>query len=66
MLGSARSSNGASRGRRAPGAAQQELWRKWFDATVESWEKSAELGEEMVDLTPRWLRDARAGAEQPH
>jgi polyhydroxyalkanoic acid synthase PhaR subunit len=33
----------------------QELWRRWFDATVESWEKSAELGGEMLNMTPRYL-----------
>ena len=33
----------------------QEMWRKWFDATVESWEKSAELGQEMLEITPRWM-----------
>ena len=45
------------------GADPQELWRKWFDATVESWEKSAEFGEEMLEITPRWaemLDQARA------
>jgi pyruvate/2-oxoglutarate dehydrogenase complex dihydrolipoamide acyltransferase (E2) component len=44
-------------------ADPQELWRRWFDATVESWEKSAELGEEMLEITPRWiemLEEARA------
>ncbi len=41
----------------------QEMWRRWFDATVESWEKSAELGQEMLEVTPRWiemLEEARA------
>jgi polyhydroxyalkanoic acid synthase PhaR subunit len=33
----------------------QELWRRWFDATVESWEKSAELGGEMLSMTPRYF-----------
>jgi polyhydroxyalkanoic acid synthase PhaR subunit len=33
----------------------QEMWRKWFDATVESWEKSAQLGQEMLEITPRWM-----------
>jgi polyhydroxyalkanoic acid synthase PhaR subunit len=37
------------------GADPQELWRKWFDATAESWEKSAELGREMLEITPRWM-----------
>ena len=33
----------------------RELWRRWFDATVESWEKSAELGGEMISMTPRYF-----------
>jgi polyhydroxyalkanoic acid synthase PhaR subunit len=33
----------------------RELWRRWFDATVESWEKSAELGGEMLSMTPRYF-----------
>ncbi len=37
------------------GADPQEMWRRWFDATVESWEKSAELGQEMLEITPRWM-----------
>jgi polyhydroxyalkanoic acid synthase PhaR subunit len=44
-------------------ADPQEMWRRWFDATVESWEKSAELGQEMLEITPRWiemLEEARA------
>jgi polyhydroxyalkanoic acid synthase PhaR subunit len=36
-------------------ADPQEMWRKWFDATVESWEKSAQLGQEMLEITPRWM-----------
>ena len=41
----------------------RELYRRWFDATVESWEKSAALGGEMVSTTPRYfemLDQARA------
>src|SRR5215207_2403244 len=37
------------------GPDPRELWRRWFDATVESWEKSAELGGEMLNMTPRYL-----------
>jgi pyruvate/2-oxoglutarate dehydrogenase complex dihydrolipoamide acyltransferase (E2) component len=53
---------GASDGARAF-PDPQEMWRRWFDATVESWEKSAELGQEMLEITPRWvemLEEARA------
>jgi polyhydroxyalkanoic acid synthase PhaR subunit len=37
------------------GPDPQEMWRRWFDATVESWEKSAEIGGEMLEITPRWV-----------
>jgi polyhydroxyalkanoic acid synthase PhaR subunit len=36
-------------------ADPREMWRKWFDATVESWGKSAELSQEMMEITPRWI-----------
>jgi polyhydroxyalkanoic acid synthase PhaR subunit len=36
-------------------ADPREMWRKWFDATVESWEKSAEISQEMLEITPRWM-----------
>jgi hypothetical protein len=34
----------------------REVWRKWFDATAEAWQKSAELGSEMLGMTPRWMQ----------
>jgi polyhydroxyalkanoic acid synthase PhaR subunit len=37
------------------GAAAQETWRKVFDASVESWQKSAGLGQEMLAMAPRWF-----------
>ncbi|MEW6637323.1 MAG: E3 binding domain-containing protein [Actinomycetota bacterium] len=33
-----------------------ELWRRWFDGVIESWQKSAELGQETVGLTPRYIK----------
>ncbi len=33
----------------------QNLWRDWFDAVSESWQKVAALGNEAVELTPRWV-----------
>jgi polyhydroxyalkanoic acid synthase PhaR subunit len=36
-------------------ADPRELWRRWFDASVESWEKSAELGGEMLNMSPRYF-----------
>lgn len=46
----------ATNGTESAGKADpRELWRRWFDASVESWEKSAELGGEMMNLTPRYF-----------
>jgi polyhydroxyalkanoic acid synthase PhaR subunit len=50
-------------GEGSEGPDPRELWRRWFDATVESWEKSAALGGEMVSTTPLYfemLDQARA------
>jgi hypothetical protein len=33
----------------------QNLWKQWFDATSESWQKAAALGNEAVELAPRWV-----------
>ena len=46
----------AANGTESAGKADpRELWRRWFDASVESWEKSAELGGEMMNVTPRYF-----------
>ena len=46
----------AANGTESAGKADpRELWRRWFDASVESWEKSAELGGEMLNMTPRYF-----------
>lgn len=46
----------AANGTESAGKADpRELWRRWFDASVESWEKSAELGGEMLNVTPRYF-----------
>lgn len=34
----------------------RNLWNKWFEASVESWQKTAQLGTEMMDVTPRWMQ----------
>jgi polyhydroxyalkanoic acid synthase PhaR subunit len=39
----------------ANGADPREMWGKMFDATVESWQRSAALGQEMLGMTPRWM-----------
>jgi polyhydroxyalkanoic acid synthase PhaR subunit len=40
----------------------QDLWRRWFEATTAAWQKSAELGQNAMELLPRWtqmLEEAR-------
>ena len=36
-------------------AEAQNLWKQWFEAAQYSWEKAVGLGQEAVDLTPRWF-----------
>jgi polyhydroxyalkanoic acid synthase PhaR subunit len=36
-------------------AEAQNLWKQWFDAVSESWQKASTLGTEAVDLAPRWV-----------
>jgi polyhydroxyalkanoic acid synthase PhaR subunit len=40
----------------------EDLWRRWFEATTATWQKNAELGQNAVELLPRWtqmLEEAR-------
>ena len=37
------------------GADPNEIWRKWTDSAIESWQKSSELSQEMLGMAPRWL-----------
>src|SRR5215210_6824305 len=51
----------------APGAiegapAVQDMWQRWSEASAATWKKGAELGQNAVDLLPRWtqmLEEAR-------
>ncbi len=36
-------------------AEAQNLWRQWFEATMDSWQKTMGLGAEAIELTPRWV-----------
>ena len=36
-------------------AEAQNLWNQWFEANQYFWQKAAKVGEEAVDLTPRWF-----------
>jgi len=36
-------------------AEAQNLWKQWFEATQDSWEKALAAGQEAVELTPRWI-----------
>ncbi|MDQ3842111.1 MAG: hypothetical protein M3262_06105, partial [Actinomycetota bacterium] len=33
----------------------QNLWKQWFDAVNESWQKAGALGNAAIDLAPRWV-----------
>src|SRR5918997_4488629 len=33
----------------------QNLWKQWFEAAQDSWQKAAGLGREAVELGPRWV-----------
>lgn len=45
------SSNGGSG---APAA--QDLWQRWSEATADSWQKGAELGQNALEILPRWMQ----------
>ena len=34
----------------------QELWRRWFEMTSDSWRKSAELNQAAMEILPRWMQ----------
>ena len=34
----------------------QDLWKRWFEMTEDSWRKSAEMGQSAMDLLPRWVQ----------
>ena len=38
------------------GAVDPERTRKWFEETMRSWQKSAEMGTNMMNLAPRWMQ----------
>ena len=36
-------------------AEAQNLWKQWFEEAAESWQKTLGLGQEAIELTPRWV-----------
>lgn len=34
----------------------QDLWRRWFEMTSDSWRKSAELNQAAMEILPRWMQ----------
>ena len=36
-------------------AEAQNLWKQWFEANQDFWQKATKVGEEAVDLAPRWF-----------
>ena len=37
-----------------PGA--NDLWQRWFELTTDSWQKSAEMGQNAMEILPRWMQ----------
>ena len=37
-----------------PGA--QDIWQRWFEMTSDSWRKGAEMGQNAMELLPRWMQ----------
>jgi polyhydroxyalkanoic acid synthase PhaR subunit len=33
-----------------------DLWRRWFELSLDSWKKSAEMGQNAMELLPRWMQ----------
>src|SRR5919107_1132155 len=54
-----------------PGA--QDIWQRWFEMTSDSWQRSAEMSQNAMELLPRWMQmldEARtnllAGGDPPN
>jgi polyhydroxyalkanoic acid synthase PhaR subunit len=37
-----------------PGA--QDIWQRWFEMTSDSWQRSAEMSQNAMELLPRWMQ----------
>src|ERR687889_487933 len=33
-----------------------ELWRRWMELSADSWKKSAEMGQNAMEVLPRWMQ----------
>jgi polyhydroxyalkanoic acid synthase PhaR subunit len=33
-----------------------DLWRRWFELSADSWKKSAEMGQNVLEVLPRWMQ----------
>jgi polyhydroxyalkanoic acid synthase PhaR subunit len=33
-----------------------DLWRRWFELSADSWKKSAEMGQNAMEILPRWMQ----------
>src|SRR5215212_751299 len=33
-----------------------DLWRRWFELSADSWKKSAEIGQNAMEVLPRWMQ----------
>ena len=46
---------GAATGGNQQAGGVQEMWQRWFEITTDAWRKSAEMGQNMTDIVPRWM-----------
>jgi hypothetical protein len=58
MMGTLAGTNGTGGSPQMPvaGVDPGDAWRKWFEATSEAWQKSADFGSEVIGVTPRWMQ----------
>ena len=33
-----------------------DLWRRWFELSLDSWKRSAEMGQNAMEVLPRWMQ----------
>jgi len=40
----------------AGGLGGKKLWQRWFEMTSDYWQKSAEMGQNAMEILPRWMQ----------
>jgi polyhydroxyalkanoic acid synthase PhaR subunit len=34
----------------------RDIWQRWFELTADSWQRSAEMGQNALEILPRWMQ----------